>query len=325
MTEMGFDFARDAWFITGPTAGGKTAVGIELACALGGEILSLDSMAVYRGLDIGTAKPTPAERARVPHHLLDLVEPDEEFSVAQYVEQASRVAADVTARGRVPIFVGGTPLYLKALLRGIFAGPPADWEFRRECQALAEREGPAALHARLAEVDPAAARRLPVQDQRRVIRALEVWTKTGRPLTAWQQQFDQARPAAACRVFVLDWPRDQLHRRINARVDAMFAAGLVDEVRRLLAAEASWARTASQALGYREVAAHVRGETDLATTIELVKTRTRQFAKRQLTWFRSLSECRWIPLTEPLDPAATADKIRGIGAEQVASAGDCSD
>ncbi len=219
-----------------------------------------------------------------------------------------------SARSRVPIFVGGTPLYLKALLRGIFKGPPADWEFRHECLALADREGPAALHARLAEVDPASAERLHARDQRRVVRALEVWTKTGRPMSAWQQQFDQGRPAEVCRVFVIDWPREALVQRIDRRVEAMFAAGLVDEVRSLLATGRKFSRTAGQALGYREVMAHLSGEFDLSSTINLVKTRTRQFAKRQLTWFRSLSECRWIPMmasqcSEPPEPAAVAERI----------------
>jgi tRNA dimethylallyltransferase len=304
----------DAWFITGATAGGKTAVGIELARRLGGEILSLDSMAVYRGLDVGTAKPTPEQRAAVLHHLVDLVEPGEEYSVARYLADAAHAAADVAARGRVPIFVGGTPLYLKALLRGIFAGPPADWDFRHQCKALAECEGPAALHAWLAEVDPASARRLHAGDQRRVVRALEVWTKTGRPISDWQRQFDQGRPAAACRVFVIDWPREALVERIDRRVEAMFAAGLVSEVRGLLAGGRKFSRTAGQALGYREVMAHLNGEIDLSRTIDLVKTRTRQFAKRQLTWFRSLSECRWFPMIcsssgEPLEPAAAAERI----------------
>ncbi|HJT35336.1 MAG TPA: tRNA (adenosine(37)-N6)-dimethylallyltransferase MiaA [Pirellulales bacterium] len=299
----------DCWFLTGPTASGKTAVGLELAEILGAEALSLDSMAVYRGLDIGTAKPTAAERRRAPHHLIDLVDPDEDFSLAQYVADAELTAAEVRASGREVLFVGGTPLYLKALLRGIFEGPPADWQFRREWQSRAERCGPEWLHQRVAEIDPAAAQRLHARDTRRLIRALEVFEKTGRPISEWQQQFDRARPAEQCRVFVLDWPREQLAARIDRRVEAMFAASLVDEVRRLLAAGVVFGRTARQALGYREVLAHLRGEADLNETIALVKTRTRQFAKRQLTWFRSLSECRWVSMAEGTEARKVAEQI----------------
>lgn len=305
----------DCWFLTGPTASGKTAIGLELAEILGAEILSLDSMAVYRRLDIGTAKPTSAQQRRVRHHVIDLVEPDEEFSLAQYVSQAERAAGIVRTNGCEALFVGGTPLYLKALLRGIFEGPPADWQFRRDWQGRAERHGAEWLHQRVAEIDPAAARRLHARDTRRLIRALEVFEKTGRPISEWQRQFDQARPPEQCRVFVLDWPREQLTARIDWRVEAMFAGGLVDEVRRLLAESVVFGRTAQQALGYHEVLAHLRGETDLSETIAVVKTRTRQFAKRQLTWFRSLSECRWVSMAEGIDARKVAEKIASAATE----------
>ncbi len=299
----------DCWYLSGPTAGGKTAIGLELARRLDAQIVSLDSMALYRGLDVGTAKPTPAERRIVPHHLIDLIEPEAEFSLVQYLAAAERCVAEIHARGRQALFVGGTPLYLKALLRGIFEGPPADWELRRRWQSQAEERGPLWLHEQLAAVDPAAAARLHPNDARRLIRALEVYEKTGRPISQWQQQFDAARPAEECRVFVLDWPREALYARINFRVDAMFAAGLVAEVESLLAAGRQLSLTARQALGYREVLEYLAGQRDLAETIALVKTRTRQFAKRQLTWFRSLSECRWIPMTASLKPAETAQRI----------------
>ena len=161
----------ECWFLTGPTAAGKSAVAIELARRIGGEILSLDSMAVYRSLDIGTAKPSPAERQAVPHHLLDLLEPTEDFSIAQYLDAAHRAVRQVLERQRPPLFVGGSPLYLKAILRGLFDGPPADWEFRSELEEIAGRDGSNALHARLAAVDPAAAARLHPNDMRRLIRA----------------------------------------------------------------------------------------------------------------------------------------------------------
>jgi tRNA dimethylallyltransferase len=302
-------YTADCWFLSGPTASGKTAVGIELARRLGAEIISLDSMALYRGMDIGTAKPSGEEPAVAPHHLIDVLDPHQDYSVAAYVEAARGAVRDIASRGRVPLFVGGTPLYLKALLRGIFVGPPADWTLRRQLQATAQLEGAQALHARLAEVDPQTARRLHPRDARRVIRALEVWEKTGKSITDLQQQFDRARPADACRVFVLDWPRDQLIERINNRVDAMFEAGLVEEVRGLLIQQAPLSRTASQALGYREVIEHLQGLRDLGQTVELVKLRTRQFAKRQMTWFRSLSECRFVPVDTRFDPSRVASEI----------------
>lgn len=305
--------ARECWFLTGPTASGKTSVGVALAERIGAEIVSLDSMALYRRMDIGTAKPTAAERGRVPHHLLDLIEPSEEFSLAQYLEAADCAIRDIRSRGRQVLFVGGTPLYLKGLLRGIFEGPPADWDLRRRLEQEGETNGPGWLHRRLAAVDPVAAERLHANDTRRLIRALEVYEKTGRPISQWQEQFDIGRAADQCRVFVLEWPREQLGKRINARVDAMFREGLVDEVRGLVAGSGRLSRTASQALGYREVLDHLAGRKSLAETIELVKLHTRQFAKRQGTWFRSLSECRPVPVSDPLEPDLLASQIAAVG------------
>jgi tRNA dimethylallyltransferase len=301
------------WFLTGPTASGKTAVALELARRLDADVLSLDSMAVYRGMDIGTAKPTPAERAAVPHHLVDLCEPHEEFSVAQYLQAAAARVAEIRVRGRTPLFAGGTPLYLKALLRGLSTGPEPDWELRRRLLDEAAAGGSVALHRRLQAVDPQAAARLHPNDTRRLARALEVYERSGRPISAGQTQFAAGRRAEDCRVFVLQWPREELHRRIELRVEAMLAAGWIDEVRRLLDDPRGWSRTARQAVGYPEVAAYVRGERSLADTIALVKTRTRQFAKRQLTWFRSLSECRWIEVQEPLQVEAVAQRIEAAG------------
>ncbi len=299
----------ECWFLTGPTAAGKSAVAIELARRIGGEILSLDSMAVYRSLDIGTAKPSAAERQAVPHHLLDLLEPTEDFSIAQYLDAAHQAVRQILDRQQQPLFVGGSPLYLKAVLRGMFDGPPADWEFRNELEEIARRDGSEALHARLATVDPASAARLHPNDTRRLIRALEVFHRTGRPISDMQTQFDAPRDTAGHRVFVLDWPREELHRRINARVDAMFAAGWVQELRRFLDSGRTLSRTASQAVGYREILEHLAGERDIADTSDLIKQRTRQFAKRQLTWLRSLPECRWIAVENPFDPAAMAQQI----------------
>lgn len=301
------------WFLTGPTAAGKTAVGVELARRLGAEIISMDSMALYRGMDIGTAKPTAAERGSAPHHLIDLLAPHEEFSLAQYIDAAERARDEIRSRGREVLFVGGTPLYLKGLLRGIFEGPSADWDFRQTLQRAAE-DDPASLHRRLAEVDPGAALRLHPNDARRLIRALEVFHVTGRPISELQRQFEVGRRSDECRVFVLQWPRAELYARIGRRVDAMFAAGLVDEVRRLIGGSGPPSRTARQALGYREVIAHLELGVPLQDTIELVKTHTRQMAKRQLTWFRSLSECRFVPMASAAGPAQAAAEIHRQGA-----------
>lgn len=301
------------WCLTGPTASGKSAVGIELARRINAEIISLDSMAVYRGMDVGTAKPSPTDRAAVRHHLIDIVDPWEDFSVAEYLRLADEAIQQIRARGREPLFVGGTPLYLKALLRGLFSGPAADWDYRSQLEAIARREGTAELHRRLTLADPRAARIVHPNDKRRLIRALEVYYQTGRPISEQQQQFNKPPCADLLPVWVLDCPRERLRERIDRRVEGMFAAGLVDEVHSLLAAERPLSRTAGQALGYRDVFEHLTGKYDLATTIDLVKLHTRQFAKRQLTWFRSLAECRWLQIADVFDPAAVAEKIALAG------------
>jgi len=310
---MSFPPALDSWYLTGPTAGGKTEVAVELAGLIGAEIISLDSMALYRGMDVGTAKPAIEERGGAPHHLIDVIEPEEEYSLAQYVAAAHGCIRRIKNRGGEALFVGGTPLYLKGLLRGIFEGPPADWKFRRELEREADEQAPGFLHARLAGVDPVSAERLHPNDARRLIRALEVFEKTGKPISQLQGQFEHCRPAEECRVFVLDWPRRELYERIDRRVEQMFLAGLVDEARHLLTRPGGLSKTAAQALGYREVIDHLRGGPGLPETIELVKTHTRQFAKRQLTWFRSLEECRFLPVAGDFDPADVARRIAEAG------------
>jgi len=301
--------APDCWYLTGPTASGKTRVGIELAGRIGAEIISLDSMAIYRGMDVGTAKPSAEDRRTVPHHLLDVVHPTEEFSQAQYVQAAHGAIAAIRGRGREVLFVGGTPLYLTSLLRGISSGPPPDWEFRRQVEEEVRRVGQEALHERLQQVDPLSAARLHPHDTKRIIRALEVYKLSGEPISHHQEQFEIARPAGLCRVFALQWPRHVLHERIDRRVERMFAAGLVEEVRVLLDRHGRLGRTASQAVGYREVLEHLAGEHDLPRTVERVKARTRQFARRQLTWLRGLSECRDVPVESEADLVTVAGRI----------------
>lgn len=307
---------NNCWFLTGPTASGKTKVGLELAQRIDAEIISLDSMAVYRSMDIGTAKPTPEQTAVVPHHLIDILDPNEEFSVASYIERAAVCVNGLQSRGKEALFVGGTPLYLKALLRGMFEGPPADWEFRREVEQEIAEVGLDALHDRLKQVDPLSASKLPRGDVRRIVRALEVYKLTGRPISHWQMQFDEGRAAEECKVFVLDWPREVLHQRIDVRVHGMFERGLIEEVRDVQTRFETLSRTALQAVGYREVieyldARRVGDDSSLEETIERVKTRTRRFAKRQGTWFRSLSECRWLARSDNDTPAAVADQLVG--------------
>lgn len=299
----------DCWYLTGATATGKSAVGVALAQQLNAEIISLDSMAVYRGMDIGTAKATREQRAAVPHHLLDIIDPDEEFSVAQYVAAAQQVVGEIRQRGREPLFVGGTPLYLKSLLRGLFDGPPPDWQLRNQIVDELQEVGTSALHERLTQIDPIAAAAIHPHDTRRLIRALEVYRATGEPISHQQLQFDDARPASECRVFVLRRPRAELHSRIEVRVESMVAAGLVEEVQHLLATGHKLGRTARQAVGYREVLEHLAGAYDRTAMIARIKTRTRRFAKRQGTWFRSLSECRFVDITSDVDADALAEKI----------------
>ena len=301
------------WCLTGATAVGKTAIGLALAKALDAEVLSLDSMAVYRGMDIGTAKPTPEQQAFVPHHLIDLIGPSEEFSVAQYLELAQKCVAEIRSRGKQPLFVGGTPLYLKCLLRGLFEGPPADWELRRAIQAELEEFGAAVLHERLTQVDPLAASTIHPNDTRRLVRALEVYRATGEPISHQQMEFEDARPAEQCRVFVLRRDRDEQHRRIETRVEAMIDEGLVGEVQRLVDGEGELGRTASQAVGYREVLEHLEGQYGEAEMVERIKAHTRRFAKRQGTWFRSLSECRFIDLAGDETPDSVATQIAEAG------------
>jgi tRNA dimethylallyltransferase len=292
---------RDAFILTGPTGCGKSRLALDLAERLGAEIVSMDSMALYRGLDVATAKPGLEERRRVPHHLIDVLDPWESASVAWWLDRAAACCLDLEGRGKRALFVGGTALYLKALLYGLFDSPPADEALRRRLEDEARDHGPHVLHARLAQVDPASAARLHPNDVRRMVRALEVWELTGRPLSAWQTQWS-ARALPANRCLCLDRPRPELYARIDARVDAMLTAGLVDEVRALRQLGRPLSREAAQAVGYQEVCTYLDGRATLEEARLRIQTRTRQFAKRQRTWFRQLPECQ--PITEELTFAA---------------------
>jgi tRNA dimethylallyltransferase len=293
-------------FLAGPTASGKSGVALALAEKIGGEILSVDSMQVYRGLDIGTAKPTAADRARVPHHLIDVVELTEPFDAAKFVELAEKAVAEIQSRGRVPIFCGGTGLYFKAFLEGLGEAPPADPALRAELEAAPLDD----LLRELETRDPATFARIDRQNPRRVVRAVEVIQLTGRPFSEqraeWQSKVQSPRSKV---VFGLSRSGADLHARIHARVDDMFRRGLVEETRRLLPLGLEQNRTAMQAIGYRQVVEHLRGERSLPETIELVKIKTRQYAKRQLTWFRRQLDMNWIEIGPGEKPEAVATKM----------------
>ena len=296
-------------FLAGPTAVGKSAVALTLAEKMGGEIISVDSMQVYRGLDIGTAKPSADERARVPHHLLDVCDLTAAFDAAQFIRLAQNAVAESQARNKTPIFCGGTGLYFKAFLAGLGEAPPADAELRAELEAVPLGE---LLHE-LRALDPAAYEKIDRQNPRRVVRAVEVIRLTGKKFSEQRAEWKSVEPKAQSPkskvIFCFTRPPEDLHRRINVRVDEMFARGLVDETCGLLQRGLAENKFALQAIGYRQVVEHLRGEHDLAETIALVKIRTRQFAKRQLTWFRRQGNCEWIELRPDEAAAETVARI----------------
>lgn len=296
-------------FIAGPTASGKSALALALAAKLGGEIITADSMQVYRGLDIGTAKPTAEERARVTHHLIDVCDLRENFDAAQFVRLAQQAVMEIQARGNLPIFCGGTGLYFKAFIAGLGEAPAADTALRTELEA----QPLATLLAELAASDPATFAVIDKQNPRRVVRAIEVIRLTGKPFSAQRADWQPAAvdPVLAARYFCLKREPADLHARINVRVDEMFQRGLVAETEYLLAHGLAENRTALQAIGYRQVVEHLHGERSLAETVELVKVRTRQFAKRQFTWFRAQPYINWLEL-RPDEPVATVWQRLGV-------------
>ncbi|HSU67187.1 MAG TPA: tRNA (adenosine(37)-N6)-dimethylallyltransferase MiaA [Tepidisphaeraceae bacterium] len=276
--------------LLGPTASGKSALAMELAERMGAHILSLDSMQVYRGMDIGTAKPTQEERARVPHHLINVVEPNEPFTVARFVEMADDTIRQARDTATPLIATGGTPLYYKALFEGLFEGPPADPALRERLRGLSNDE----LARRLGEVDPAAASRIHLNDTKRLVRALEVFELTGKPITSFQTDWGAEKLRHEAIWFGLNWEKDALNRRINARVKSMLAMGWVEETRGLLHKFGSLSPTAAEATGYHELIEHIQGKLALDEATEQIKIATRQLARRQMKWFRRWQQLRWL-------------------------------
>lgn len=303
------DMAIRVNFLIGCTASGKSRAGLELARRLGAEIVSVDSMKVYRRMDIGTAKPSAEVRREIPHHLIDVVEPNDAFSLGRYIEQADRAIRAIAARGKPVLAVGGTMLYVQSLLAGVFEGPGADAAFRRRLRKRARREGTEALHAELAAVDPEAAARIHPNDLRRIERALEVYHLAGVPISELQAQWDRPDARYDCRVVALRRPKAEASRRINARVKRMIDAGLVDEVQSLLAEPGGIGQQAAQAVGYAEIIAHLAGDTSLEDAIERIKINSRRLAKHQRTWMRRMSCIRWVDVAENDAVKDIADRV----------------
>lgn len=279
--------------IVGPTAAGKSALALEVAREHGGEIVSCDSLQVYRRLDVGSAKPTAADRALVPHHMLDVVDPGDSYSAADYAAGARQALAEIRGRGRLPIVVGGTGLYLRALLEGLFSGPSRDEDVRRRLEALADRHGNRRLHRRLRHYDAPAAARIDPNDRLRIVRALEVRLKTGRPMSAEQAQGAAGLRGFRSAVFVLDPGREAVAAAIERRTRAMSTAGLLDEVRRLKAAGLEASLRPLRAIGYRQAFAVLAGEMTEAEAERAIVAHTARYAKRQRTWFRHQVKGRW--------------------------------
>jgi len=297
------------YFILGCTACGKGAVGRCLARRIGGQILSADSMKIYRRMDIGTAKPPPDALAEVPHHCIDLVEPSESFSVAQYVRCADRAIGAIRSAGSIPLAVGGTSLYIKALSEGLFEGPSADPQVRRELTERADTEGLETLHGELRRIDPPAAARIHPNDRKRIIRGLEVYMTCGKSLTELQRQWDSGPKRYDCMFIGLRREKPDRNSRINARVRRMMDAGLADEVKALLSEPEPLSATAAQAVGYAELIAHFRGECSLEDAVERIKINTRRLARKQRTWHRRFDNVQWFDLAPGAGVEETADRI----------------
>lgn len=295
--------------LVGPTAVGKSQVAIHLAKALETEVLTADSRQVYRGMDIGMDKPTLQERRGVPHRLIDLVDPDQPFNVGEYRRRALKEIERLYQEGRLPLIVGGTGLYIRALLRGLWDGPGADWTFRKDLEQVASRDGLSSLHRRLAQVDPVSAARLHENDVVKIIRALEVHHLLGQPMSEIHRRHAFGERPFRALLIGLMRDRKALYRRVDERVDVELAKGLVEETRRLLAQGYGRHLGSMKGLGYRQIAGHLAGEYDFEEAVRRLKRDTRHFAKRQLTWFRKEPEIEWLAVGESEPPDATAVRI----------------
>jgi tRNA dimethylallyltransferase len=297
------------FFIMGCTACGKGAVGRELARRLGGRILSVDSMKIYRRMDIGTAKPAAEVRREIPHYGLDLVEPSENFTVADYVRIADEAVEECARGGAACLAVGGTSLYIKALSEGLFEAPAVDGGIRAALRKRAQTEGLGVLHAELRSLDPAAGERIHPNDERRILRALEVRHATGQPISELQRQWDAGALRHECVFIGLRRDKNDLNRRINLRVQRMVDAGLVNEVASLLDEPRGLSSQAAQAVGYAEIIAHLHGECSFGEAVEQVKINTRHLAKKQRTWHRRFAAAQWFDLAEAERVEQTVDRI----------------
>lgn len=287
--------------LLGPTASGKSALALEVAERLDGEIVTVDSAQVFVGLDVGTAKPTPFERARVAHHLIDVLPPTEQWTAADFAAAADACIADIRGRGRRPILCGGTGLWYRALVRGIFSAPPIDARLRATLREELAARGPEAMHAELAAVDPEAAARIAPGDPQRIGRALEVYRQTGTPISALQREHGFAEERHRVLALALAWPRDVLWSRIEARAKAMYAGGLVEEVRGALDAGVPAGAPGLRIIGYRDAVRVVEGASSVEEAREQTTIATRQFAKRQRNWFNHEEGVAWIPGDTPAD------------------------
>jgi len=295
------------WVLTGPTASDKTEIGFNVAREINGEIVSADSMLFYRGMDIGTAKPSLSMREIVPHHFIDIIYPWESYSVGKYVKDVEDLIGDISRGKRKFLIVGGSPLYIKGIIDGIFNGPEADWNIRSELERIAEEKGNLHVHEILQRIDPVKADELHPNDLRRIIRAIEVYRKTGKQVSALQKQYKLARESYKFKIICISREREDIYRRIGERVETMFDNGLVDEVRSLLDNPEGLSRQARQALGYKEVIQYLEDRLILDDTKEMVKLNTRRFSKRQMTWFRSFPDVQW--LEEDEGPESISQRV----------------
>jgi len=295
--------------LVGPTAVGKSGIAILVAKALGTEVLTADSRQVYRGMDIGTDKPVPAERQNVPHRLIDLVEPDQLFNTGEFRRQALTEIARLHGEGKIPLLVGGTGLYVRTVLRGLWEGPPADWEFRRRLDQEAEAKGADWLYRQLVEVDPVSARRLHPNDRVKIVRALEVHHVLGRPLSEEHRRHAFADQPFTPLLIGLTREREALYRRVDDRVELEIAKGLVEETQRLLDKGYGRQLGSMKGLGYKQMAGYLAGEYDYEEAVRRLKRDTRHFAKRQMTWFRKEPGLQWLTVGEAETAAHTAERI----------------